>query len=867
MGFPTSLIGRHDYLNALDALGLVIDRPAFPTVLPCPLCQTATLYLFDDVSTNGLWFSCDHCRAHGDIITFGGQVWNLSLPDTLEKFSDLGFLTPEFVARILPEYVKFSAKVLAAETFWDQVATQTWTHGDDFIACRLREFGVRHENPLLSDVVGVATYEQVRRLCGALGRTKPTAARKNGCALVYPFYDIPGRLTGFLIGQYADDCTARQNFVPINNYKKRRTEAGYFLLGKLLHSNIATFRGAQFAAEDIHWVLKAQARHCNKFNTFLPLVASYTGPEANSYGNSWNSLHQTTRIFHATAPTPGVISRACSARGYVSVCQPKHATDAGNLITVRAHTKTWQDALSRALLAENEIHAKAFAAQLSVPHDKMSVFLNKFEHPFSPGFAEQVLADLRLVPLAAQDRWLLIEKETSWWTHVGRPIINARPQITKIIQADTGQQLYVGTITAEDGEIFSFTDTAAKIERAGLLAYSRAVLAAHKKLVIYDRLWNGRSLLHALQLHPPELVNVTTRCGWDGYNKTFRFNHYEIDEKGAVVPITPWPDSKNTIYFDEPVVPAPLPVRAFLTPAHENSYPWCLVAGVLSQLLAPTISKDPAPIGLPRQNFNLAKNVLAALCCRVERATAVDRNAARRFFERFNASADWPSLAYNMFSNHALNSAVVRQFNQPLLMQLSDDALSVAPGYGWWALKSGPATGADVGVLRHVLPAYVQRVIMTRFAALHPGKSLVLNILQDLHTWLNTVYGVTFNLAHAKTLFFGPDDAHVAAFKNIGNAVLHEKIALLPHPRHYRQARNFFLKQTGSYWINRHAVDRVLWLAKSPPPNWNTLIELLDEAGVYKGEQTIQNMSGIVVTDAWCEQFWPDEPNVQTETG
>lgn len=868
MGFPTSLIGRHDYLNALSALGIVLDKPAFPVVLSCPLCRQSALYLFDDIVTNGIWFSCDNCQGHGDIITFGAQVWNLSLPDTLEKFSDLSLLNPDYASRLVPEYTRLTAKIAAAEEFLGVTVGQTWSHSDDFLACRIRKFGIRYENPLLADVIGVAQYDQTQALCRHLGRTKPPQTRDDGCALVFPFYDLPQRLTGCLLVQYDKNFDVQQNFIPINNYKRRKTEAGYFLLHKLLRSNIEIFRGAQFASEDLYWVMRAQARYANKFNEFLPLVASYTGPEAESYGVSWNSFHPTTRIFHAETVTPGVVSRACSARGYAATCSTKRPTDIANLISIRARTKTWQETLKNALLAENEIHAQSFATQLSVPHDKLSVFFSKFEHPFSPGFSEHVLADLRMGPAAPQDRWLIIEKDTSWWNHNGRRIANIRPQITKIIQADTGEQLYCGTITADDGEIFSFTDTASKIEQVGLLAYCRAVLAQHKKLVIYDRVWNGRSIVYALQLHPPELSTVSKRCGWDTYNKTFRFNRYEINATGRVVPITPWPDTKNTLHFDEPTVPAPLPIRALLSPAHENSYTWCVVAGVLSHLLAPVLNHEPAAIGIPAKNFNATQAILQALCCPVERATAASKVAARYFCEQFNTPRDWPTLVYNTFSDQALSNIVPKHFNTSLLVKLSDETLAVAPGYGWWTVQNANIIVSDVSVLRHVIPGFIQHVFKNNLTALSPAADLPYNILSELHRWFQNIYGATFNLPHAKTILTGPNNAHIAVFSALNNGLKTGTIVILPRPRRRDQARNYLVKQPGTYWVSRHAVDRYFWFAKSPPPNWAALIELLDQEGVYKGEQTIQNMTGIVVSDTWCDQFWTDDTNhTQAETG
>ena len=853
----------------MSVLGIVLEKPNFPTTSTCPICKEATLYLFDDIVTNGVWIFCTSCKAHGDIITFGSQIWNTSLPDTLTKFSDSNVISDRDNDRVIPEYSRFVTKLKAAESFRDETQAQVWNHGDDVISCRLREFGFRYELPIFNDIVGVAHNDQIDSLCRQLGRSKPIKSREEGAAIVYPFYDLPQRLTGFLIAQYNEAYELRQNFIPIDSYKQRRPEAGYFLLDTLMRSADAQYRGTQFVSEDIHWVIKAQTKSAGKVNNFLPLVASYSGPEAESYGVSWRAFNSVPRIFHANAASSGAIGRACNAKGYVSVIRPKQATDEANLTSIRVRTQTWQENLKETLLGLNEINAAAFAEQLYLPHDKLHAFLTALPHPFSAGFAERVMAEVTAAPAGPQQKWLVLEKENGWWNHIGRQISNVCPVITKIIQTDHGEKIYTGVITADKGETYTFTDSADRIESMGLLAYCDAVLAAHKKLVVYDRLWNARSHLFALQLHPPELVYVPTTYGWDTHNQVFRFDKYEITNSGEVRNTPTWPRKGSTISFDDPTPVAPLPIRDFVNPSHANSYVWNITAAVIGNLIAPILNIDPTATAVTRRDFNTVAGVTAALCCPVERAVAAHKQAARGFLTRFETEPAWPTLVFNTFGDEIISNAVPRHFNQKLIVRLSQQACAVAPGYGWQTLLCDtPATKTDFQVLRHVVPAYIQYVLAGHMRMFKPQQPLYRQVLTNLHEWLLATYGETFNLMHAAANFRDVSSAHTALFDELSFAFSTGKIAVLPQPRKREQARNYVLQKKDHWWLNRHAVDRYFYVARSAPPNWTVIADLLQQNSIYLGEQTVQNMSGFLVNKDWCRQFWSEGSSaINNETG
>lgn len=868
MGFSTSLIRRHNFLPALSALGIVLEKPSFPVVATCPLCNQPELRIFNDIFTDGLWLSCVECKTHGDIITASTHIWNISLPDALSKFSDLGLIPESENDRLAGEQSRFSARHMAANDFWRDVEGQVWSHGDDIIACRLRDFGMRYEISACTGLVGVATYDQIAKLCTELGRPKPQQIRENGPSLVYPFYDLPGRVAGFLLVQYGETYESQQTFIPVAGYKRKRPEAGYFMLESLLQPADKSLRDTQFLSEDIGWVLKTQCQQLQYGASLFPLAAAYNGTEATSYGTTWASFEPATRIFHAHAVSPELISRACNARGYVSVTTPAAELSFTNLKAIRAKAETWQQNLKNALTGIKEEKAQAFAENLHIAPDKLGLFLQKFDHPFSDGFTDRVLHYVDAAPAEPRAKWRIIERESGWWNHNGKHIINVLPKIERVTQTDDGEKIYTGTITLENRDVYRFTDSAKKIERMGFLVYVAAVLAPHKKLVLYDRLWNARSLLMAMQLNNPEVVTVSTQYGWDHLQKVFRFNNYEITDSGAVQQTPTWPGRKTPISFSQPVPVAPLPVRELLTLAHENSYVWNLFAGVASQLIAPALGNDPVAVGVGAEHFKSVLEVTAALCCPVERAVAAHKHSARGFFARLEGDLQWPTLIFNAFADDILSNVVPRYFNQPLIARLSPAAMSIAPGYGWHTIIG--TTGAvemPAEVLRDVLPAYIQHVMRVKAQWPKNKGNLHTAVLSDVHNWLLETYGNAFNLPHASSQLRGPDTAHVALFEELTTALQTGKISLIPHPRLKKQQKNYFLRKKNYWWLNRNAVDRYFYIANSVGPNWLAIVELLQQNDIYKGEHTIHNMRGLLIDSEWCDQFWSSDLPEEKETG
>ena len=775
------------------------------------------------------------------------------------------------------------AKQSAAEAFWEDAASQVWNHGDDTIACQLRDLGIRHEISGCYGLVGVAHHDQVVKICAEVGRAKPTRLRDDGAYIVLPFYDVPGRLTGFLLWQYDDSHELKHTFISLSGYHRQKPEAGYFLLSTLDTPAPKLLRGLQFIVEDPIWAIQTQCNYLARHGQTLPIAVSYSGPETESYGTTWGAFHFSRRIFHGYVASPELISRASNAKGYAAVVPQStrvkkpygHAIDHaifGRLSLLRANAKTWQHALRDTVLGVGELNAQTFMQRLTIPHDRLGMFIDNHVDNFSKDFKDRVLASVKMAlaaPTRTQKRRIVVERDTGWWNQLGQQIANIRVVISRVLQADTGDKVYSGSIFM-DNETYEFSDSAKRVERMGLLAYAATVMAPHGKLVMFDRAWNRSSHMIAMQLRPPKLINIATKAGWDDSTNTFRFAKYELTHTGDVQPTGVWVARKNTKLLPEPTQIAPLPIRDLIAPKHENSFIWVFTAAVIENLVAPILRKDTIATAVAANNFDLACRIGETLLCPVEKTTVFQRAIAHRFLNNITADASWPVIGCSTFNDDVFNPHVPKYFNRPLVLRLTRPVAVSALSYGWQNIKEATtAARYDLDPLRYILPAYIQRALQTRMHLFSADESNIHKlVLEDLHGWLQATYGEAFNLQHANGLVAYPTHAHTELLTEIKRAILTEKIAVLPAPRKSKQASNYLIRRRDNWWLNRRAVDRYFYNTRSVIPNWLAIIDLLQQEGVYTGEDVVHNMHGVLIDTNWCDQFlMPLEPSSEKETG
>jgi len=844
-------------------MGVADENTTFPAVLQCPLCGKSTLYCYDDTSREDIWLACDNCSVHGNIITFAARIWKLDPAQTLTRFEENGLCSRKNDAAELDRLTRSIIKAEAAEAFWASASKHLWEHEDTTITHKLREFGVSPEIPC-SDLIGVAQPKQIDQLCASVARIFP-ANLARGPVVVLPYYDLPQRLSGFLMLQYGEDLTDRRAFIATSRFGRFKPDVGYYMLKTAMLPPNETFKQAYFVVDDPLWALKAQTTQLRHGLPLLPLCASYDGREGTSYGTNLLLFPHTRRFFASRTLVPATVSQAATARGYVAVPPDRKsplpnipAKTVGRLANICRYAQTWQDALEKVFKENNGIAAKAFASELNIDRDKLQRFLQErttLAHEDAQKILEKIVPHHGVDAIKYRPK-NVISRNNKWYTTSGEQIINCAPVITRIIHAENNEKYYDGYIKKDD-TAYNFFERAPVIDKFGLFNFVSQYMATHGELVIFARTWNIRALPTALSLHPPQILAVSRAPGWDDRTKEFQFRRYAIKSDGAVIP-SPCPELCKTNPLDMPAPEAVAlrTIQPLLLPTHENAALWAFAAVTLAGMLAPAMGAAATSFALESNVFQACAPLASALGCHAVEVGAPYRNNSTGIIKILQA-ASWPTLVSEINDNdRGLSYGVIKSPYSPVMLKTLPQSIPSALSFNWCAFQPAalPLDAADISSLQFIVPGYVQHVLRDRLAT-KPGQPLVLTILHDLQEWLELSCGASFNLKAAERAILLPEHAHIALMRELSNAISNGDISVLPKPRNSKQNPSYVIRNRQNWWLNKKAVNKYLEQKSGIVPNWNALLNCFVKQGVFNGETTINNLNGFALRRDWCDTF------------
>ena len=854
-----SIVRRHNHANVIRFLGIPFEGTSFPAILNCPFCGKSTLYAFDYAAREDVWFNCTACAARGNIITLAAQIWNIDAHSAISRLLESG-LTHGGHDEDIVDLIKLSNKQKNAELFWETASAQTWTHADDATLHRYREFGISKEIPC-EGMVGTATGEQLADLYASFNRAWPRGLRNTQPATVLPYYDLPGHFSGFLVLQTSRQMETTQVFLPVQYMPTIRPDAGYFMLNNALLPAHPVLKDTLFLVNDPAWVLQAQTTQLRHDATLLPICGTYSGKEAVSHGTSLHNFKHSKKLFSGAELTPEIVSQAANAPGYACVPPPEGLMlSASPLKTMRRlnaiyrSAKTWQTVLEAELKKLEPAAAVNFANRLNINRNKLQAFLRTRTELTETAIFE-ILS--KVVPhysveLGSSGFADIIERDDGWYTPSGMEITTCSPRITRIIYTQNGEKYYEGYVKKQD-VVVEFFATAQVIEKIGLLTYSEQLLAAKNILVISATRWNRRAVNVALRLHPPEVLKISDKIGWDDQAREFRFSTYSISNDGEIIPPKcPQLQSGKQFDFPEPTTAAPFEINDFLTPSHENAFVWTIVSCVFANFLAPVMGVPQNAVAVPQDVYDTVTDIGRALCCEICPASkhrVVTKKTTDNSLMLMAKTGKQTELKY----------IIVKWLQRPLFLNLPPAGILAALSYGWMGVEApeNPLPKIDYGVLKFVAPTYVQRVLRSRIGLAGSGSRLVRSILRDMHKWFDATYGRTFNLAAAERYIIEPDSAHIVLMNELNNAISSGHLDVMPRHRLARQKQNYILRANDYWWINKRAVEEYL-VKNCIAPDWKALLNCFSSEGVFCGEETVNGTRWFLFDKVWCDKFWAD---------
>lgn len=867
MGLQSSIFQRKDHAHALSVVDIVVETTDFPTTVRCPICGELSLNVYEDTIKTDLWLACTNCPAHGNIITFASAYWKIDTLATIAKFKELGVNTRELSDANLNAALKYAKTDSAADWFWQQAASQLWTHGNDLLLLKFRDFGLSQEIPC-EGLAGVAWPDQVADLCKNITPGYPRKLRNKTPILVLPYCDLPRHHSGFLLLQYLEEFEMRRMFLPMRRYghDAQPPDAGYYLLEQAALAKNPAVRDSVFIVEDPQWVLKAQTIQLRHGDNLLPICASYSGREAASNGSSWPQISLSKKFFYNARIVPDLVSQAANARGYICALRadglPKPVQPAKTIKTLgqlyRAAV-TWPKTLVKVFEQTNDTAAKSFASRLSIPTEKLRQFFTN--NPVASADAvEQILAQVTPMYFSSTEvtdyATNIIVRDDNWYTFKNTLITNCAPVIEKIIYTDT-KKYYIGHVKKK-GQRFEFTAPATTLDRVGLLAYVERLMAAKNEHVFYTSMWNRRSQLLAMTIRPPEIIHTRSKPGWDDATREFYCADYAINCDGAIRTLPHAELSQSKFRLPAPGTFAPPSLHKLFTPTAENAAIWAIVSAVIANSVASACERDPQSTCITGELFLAAREIMQAM--------HIEHKEVRMFAQRLSKSfaskikdVSWPKLVSSPYTTDRFSElALVRYPNTAAFIRINAGTITAALSHGWQVLHAPAITpGNDYSALPYVIAAYIQHIIKHRVRFFRSAaKNLTQAILGDLHAWLTATYGDTFNLTSAETYIHAPGAEITHLMREINNAILAGEIDVLPAFRKQRQKNNYIVRNGSTWWLNRKAIDDYFKQISGVTPNWMAISDCFSRLGLLRGEKTMHKTTGLLVDSDWCDKFW-----------
>lgn len=852
-------------MSVIDVTAEILD---FPITTRCPVCSELSLNIYEDTPRSDLWLACTNCPAHGNIITFASAYWKLNTLDALAKFKELGVNTRELSPDNMRELTRHAKTIHAADHFWTQAAGQLWTHTNDILTLKFRDFGLSPEIPCFG-LAGIATTAQIAEMCKAIKPAYPKKLRNNIPVLVLPYCDLPRHYSGFLLLQYLEEFEVRRTFISLHgrlNLHIKKIDAGYYMLEPAVLAKNKTVTNSIFIVDDPLWVLKAQTTQLRHGSPFLPICASYDDKECATFGGTWGGMSNQRKFFYSSRITPNLVSQAANAPGYVCALKKegleKPVRPAGTIKTLEQLFRsavTWQKTLTQIFERSDEITANNFFTKLTVPADKLRNFLvNSRVVPLET--ADELMARVTPTYLTSTETThystAVLIREDSWYTAGNVLITNCAPFIEKIIHTDDNKY-YVGHVKKQN-KIVPFQEEAKTVDNIGLLAYAERLLAANGEHVVFTPYWNRRSHITAMALRPPEVINIRSKPGWDETTKEFYTADYAINTDG-VIRAMPYTDLrvKTAFKLPEPGLFPPPSIYALLGPASENTTVWPIVASAIANMLAPVADKDVQSVAVTNDIFLATNQIFKAINLTCREFRTVSKFATKAFLGHVNAGS-WPQTVFTYYkSDQVIELALARHPNTAATLKISPATIAAALSYGWQVITgTPPAANLDYSGLPYIVAGYLQHALRGRARTLRNGKNLTLAVLRDLHNWLAETYNNSFNLAQAEKGLLLPGSEIIYLMRVINDAILANEIDVLPAQRKKRQNWNYIIRDNESWWLNQRAIDNYFKNIGAVKPNWLAIADCFAQHDLLNGEKIIYQITGLLVKKEWCDKFW-----------
>ncbi len=859
------------------------------------------------------------------MIELAAAVWKMNPLNTLRKAKSKGIDLPGAVVAdgAVDAYVKRHLEPRErARRFW-QDAKDYFVSSEQPSLRWLQHFlGVyEHLTPTWqyhgAEFIGAAEVSVVRGLFdvearpGYSGKRRGTRFLKGPGwedVIVIPFWDLPGRLCGFVfVGRkarvkadvfyhHAPEFVHQIRGKPVRAGHIRTVEAGVTMSMSVLQQEKVhdLFGSTVFVMDDPVLALRFQIRYMRNTEIPLALIGTY---EEQPYRTQhvWDWLPSEDIVFWSPRQTTAMLRQAKEADAKISTASVGMSEADYNLRTrspeewfrrVRNKTVSWREALQRRLQKATPDQAEELLLELGITGGELREFISTCRSKLAKRL--QGIHDGRTsVRKISYGRHVICEDEGGW--SVEGAIINAcgdrNPhhricdvvvRIEHILRTSNNRSYYRG-IVRFGGKTIPFTEKVETLDK-GTWAWLKSLLTANG-LGAPTGLgpWIRKIMDIAIRFCPPDVIWEADVVGWDVERKQFNFPKFAIRLPGEVV-------DDHVCLLTDPHVPG----RDLIKPESlgqqalqalsehnvETQIFWAVAACVANNVMAPALNFVPRGIlldGLGAQAIGAA--IAVRLGC--SEFDVRDVVAAKRTMQSCG-NHHWPALlrfgkTLNLGALDAwLSTGVTRQ----VIFEMPTATASVLGIRQQWNIvichrKLGSMQLVTDAAPR-VLPAYVQDVCERRLwvPQKHPDETD--NTLDDMSSWFHRQGGDPTAVLQARRVLRIPG-------RPLGEVYFMELIRYLYKEGHLENIQWGFDNTRGQVpkivdhrkqnqiWIPQRSMTDLVEAVASIPLDLLLVTRALKQCGCLQGEVEQRGKMSWVVDATWFDKQWDDLEVQHTE--
>lgn len=714
------------------------------------------------------------------MIDLAAAVWKLNIPAAVGRLSEIGCLPPsdaEGQAR-LEAHIDTVDKRQRHQQFWQRCQYAFFVANTPELRDLQSQLGIRSvrdwslNGPWRPLIGGTTVVEAERTLTapsrftvnGGVVRGSNYFLGKNWSALlVFPFWALPGLLTGFLFVGRDLDVTQDYVYLPLYDTAEQQPyDAGVALLPvvslpphPVLHDKLIVF-------DDPVLATRIQLRHLRSEATPLPLISIYRyDKHIRTSAKIWSWLRRHT-VFWAPRDPTFALHHACNSRTYYSHAKAGEGVLSNNghgvlcsknlrpldwLVRIAKLTKSWSLALADRLNCLNDQEAVHWLMSLRLTGQEGQTFIagcaptlrDRLQRLYS------AQASLRQVRIGKHD---VREVDGCWYA--GRQCVsNAIIRIEQILQSSHGASYYRGEILYQDQTI-PFTDTLSHMQPRLLRWASRWLAQAGYHGMQFRSEWDQRGIQLATALHNPHVLTDGAQYGWNQHQHQFNFGGFSLSLTGHVVQnsYAPLPAlATSEPQLDTPARLSPYEVKQLSRRSHEQALFWATVAYLSSNLIATALHQPRFGLLLDGAGAQqLGRDLLLSVQCPewsrmlTKKQPRLDKEVTQ-YLDRY---PDWPFLVKTNKAWRELDDWLNGQ-RAHCPVASPNYAACRAMGTRHWAVlrcdrKLGPWQPDLQQTARRCVSAYLQDLCSRQLELQHTTCHLLTDVLTDVARWFRERY-------------------------------------------------------------------------------------------------------------------------------